>query len=290
MDLIISTDLGHDPDDFFAITYLIAAGVNVRALVVDPGDPDQLAIAHFIRSECSLDFPIACGKLNRMNNSSGSIHHDLLKKYRRGLAEKSDGLGEVIIKETLDKFPQAELFTIGPPRSVGKFLRENPGTKITRSVMQGGFLPYSHHNFSANIYPDMADKLMMPTFNMNGDREGTWSLLSGNIDERRFIGKNICHTVIYDRDVFKNKIGKPINRASELFVEASAMYFSKEKSKKFHDPTAAVGVLHPEVFDWVRGTPFYDMGKWGTTLSPNGDYIAANVNYNKLWEYIGEFK
>ncbi len=50
MNLIIETDIGHDPDDLFAICYLAAAGVNIRAICVSPGDPDQIAIARPCRS------------------------------------------------------------------------------------------------------------------------------------------------------------------------------------------------------------------------------------------------
>jgi hypothetical protein len=43
IDLIVETGLGHDPDDFFTLCYLAAAGVRLRAITVVPGDRDQLA-------------------------------------------------------------------------------------------------------------------------------------------------------------------------------------------------------------------------------------------------------
>ena len=48
MNLIIETDIGRDPDDLFAIAYLIAAGANVRAVLISPGDPDQIAVARLL--------------------------------------------------------------------------------------------------------------------------------------------------------------------------------------------------------------------------------------------------
>ena len=48
--IIIDTDLGHDPDDFFAICYLSAIGVKIDAIVLSPGDLDQIAFANFLVS------------------------------------------------------------------------------------------------------------------------------------------------------------------------------------------------------------------------------------------------
>ena len=45
LDLIVETDLGHDPDDFFTLCYLAAAGVRLRALCVVPGDRQLVAVA-----------------------------------------------------------------------------------------------------------------------------------------------------------------------------------------------------------------------------------------------------
>jgi inosine-uridine nucleoside N-ribohydrolase len=80
MNLIIETDIGHDPDDFFALCYLASAGVDIRGIMICPGDPDQIAIARLFCKEIGLDIPIGASKLDRTKLSSGSIHHDLLKK------------------------------------------------------------------------------------------------------------------------------------------------------------------------------------------------------------------
>ena len=91
----------------------------------------------------------------------------------------------------------------------------------------------------------------------------------------------------YDKDIheYVGPILKEKNRAGELFVEAMDMYLNRHSGKKFHDPSAAVSHLHGQVFDWVFGQPVREAGKWGTDPSGN-DLVAANVNYNELWEYI----
>ena len=44
MNLIVETDIGHDPDDFFALCYLHSAGINIRAILVTIGHPYQIEI------------------------------------------------------------------------------------------------------------------------------------------------------------------------------------------------------------------------------------------------------
>ncbi len=284
--MIIETDLGHDPDDYFAICYLVAAGIKIDALVITPGDKDQLAIGKFLRDELCLDFPIGFSKISD-KLSSGSIHRDLLKKYDRDCTFKGDGFGEDIIEEVAR--PDSEMFVIGPPVSTGKYFMD-PQSRvkalanrdIAKLTMQGGFLSYKLHPYATILVPHMINKMWMPTFNMNGSRTGTVNICNANICERRFCGKNVCHTVIAKSDLIDN-MAKPQTRAAELFMEGLRFLVG---DKKFHDPVAAVCHLHPEIGNWVRGKPTKMEGGWGTILDDNGDYILAGLDYDKFWDHI----
>lgn len=121
-DLIVETDIGHDPDDFFAVCYLVAAGVRVRAILVVPGDPDQIAIARLLCKELKLDIPIGASKLGRTKRSSGSIHHELLKRYGHTLDAQPDAQGNKVIEDVLALYPGSEFFVIGPVTSLGTYL------------------------------------------------------------------------------------------------------------------------------------------------------------------------
>jgi len=286
MNLVISSDLGHDADDFFAICYLAAAGYKIRALVLTPGDPDQIAIAQFLIEELQIPAKLGVSKLNREKLSSGSIHHELLRKYKRGLAGKANSMGKDVLREVYLEYPDCEAFIIGPPTNFGGFLKENPDIYVPKLVMQGGFLSYNSHNFATHKSDKMIGQDTMPTFNMNGDPKATHTILSANIGERYFVGKNVCHTVLFTKERLE-QFAPAQCRASELFMEAAQMYFAKHQDKKWHDPTASLALNHGEVFDFVRGNPYNSKGKWGTQLDPDGAYIAANVNYEKIWEYIG---
>jgi inosine-uridine nucleoside N-ribohydrolase len=284
MDVIVETDIGHDPDDFFALCYLIAAGVKVRGVLVVPGDPDQIAVVRFLCSRVGLDIPIGASKLNRVKRSSGGVHHWLLSRYGHPLDSAPDGYGPDVFEAVIDQHPAAELFVIGPVTSVGASLSRRP-TPIARATMQGGFLGYHQHSFPCRRIQEWEGRSWMPTFNLNGDRRGAESFCSAPVRERLFVGKHVCHTVVYDAGVYR-KMEKPRNVAAELFMEGMGEYLQRHESKKFHDPTAAVCMLHPEIASWVRGKVVKIEGGWGTVLQEDGDWVIAGIDYEALWGHI----
>jgi inosine-uridine nucleoside N-ribohydrolase len=133
MNLIVETDIGHDPDDFFALCYLASAGVNIRAIMICPGDPDQIAIARLFCKEVGLDIPIGASKLDRNKLSSGSVHHDMLRKYGHKLEASPDGLGADLLPSVFREYPDSEVFVIGPVTSLGLHLATYPEQRISRA-------------------------------------------------------------------------------------------------------------------------------------------------------------
>ncbi len=279
MRLIIETDLGHDPDDFFAITYLLAAGVDIALILITPGDPDQIAIARLICDECSPRTRIGVPKLGRTKLSSGSIHHEMLKRYGRSLTAEADEVGTRAIY--LSYRPDDELFIIGPVTSVGAYLKDRP-SDFKRATMQGGFVSYTAFRPSV-VLPQFEGKSFMPTFNLNGDRKGAEAFLAADL-KRQMVGKNVCHTILFDRARFAS-FKPPTSRAAELFHEAATLYFAKHDSKKFHDPIAAVCHLHPEVGQWAGGHPVKMGDGWGT--APGDDAVLVDLDRDKAWDYLG---
>ena len=286
MNLIVETDLGHDPVDFFAICWLISVGVNIRAILVTPGDPDQLAIANFIVKECGLNIPVGTDRLDRAKPSSGGVHHKLLDKYGYTRQGVHDGLGQNVMKDVIVQYPDCELFIIGPVTSVGQYLRENPAASF-RSTMQGGFLGYHQHNVPCEQLDKFKNLDCVPTFNLNGDRKGAMLYAEANID-RRWVGKHVCHTIVYNSEIHA-RLAVPKDRASELFKEGMSIYLANHDENKFHDPTAAVCCVYPEIATWVRGRTVKKGEGWGTELDGN-DRIIADVDRMQLWDHICNFK
>ncbi len=287
MKLIVETDIGHDPDDLFAICYLVAAGVDLRALLVTPGDPDQVAIARLLLDEIGCEnVPIGVSHLGREKYSSGSIHHDLLRKFKMGLDGRHDGEGIDIMQSVLGMDRDCELFVIGPVCTIGAYFAKHPTAMFTRATMQGGFLPYKYYRPSITL-SKFEDKNEVPTFNLNGDRSGGERFLAADIQDRRMVGKNICHTVEYNA-ILAAGIRNTTHPAAKLFADASAMYFERHDMKKFHDPTAAVLHLHPEIGEWYAGKTTKSKSGWTTV--PGDDMILKEIDRDKLWEHLQEMK
>lgn len=283
MDLIVETDVGHDPDDLFTLCYLLAAGVDIRAVLVTPGDPDQVAIARFICERAGKsEIPIGVSHLDREKNSSGSIHHELLRKYNWPLSASHDGPGVEIMEWVLEDSPDAELLIIGPASTVGQYLLKHPNAKFERATMQGGFLPYSMYR-PLMTQPKFEGKDEIATFNLNGDRTGGKAFLEANIEDRRMVGKNICHNVVFYSEHLR-MLRNLKHPAARLFEEAARMYFSHHGDKKFHDPTAACLHLYPEIGTWYKGKTIQRRGGW--TTGDGDDLILADIDYRLLWEHL----
>jgi inosine-uridine nucleoside N-ribohydrolase len=284
MDLIVETDLGHDPDDFFALCYLAAAGVRLRAITVVPGDRDQLAVARMMVQFLGLDIAVGASKPDSRKCSSGGMHYEVLDRFGFPREADHDGPGHEVLAAVMASHPGCEFLVIGPCTSTARYLARPDAIVPRRLTMQGGFLGYHLHAPKVRL-PEFEGKTWMPTFNLNGDRKGAEILLKAPIPERRFVGKNVCHTLLYDRAFHATM--PPADAASSaavLFMAGMAAYLAKHDEKKWHDPTAAACHLHPEIGTWVRGRVERIEGGWGTIADEGGDRILADIDREALWE------
>jgi pyrimidine-specific ribonucleoside hydrolase len=290
MDLIVETDLGRDPDDLFALCYLVAAGVRLRAVAISPGHPDQIAVARLLLREMGLDIPVGASKYEADKRSSGGVHYDLLDKYGASRSGTPDGDSQAVIRNAFEAYPDAELFVIGPATGSGRYLA-SAQRPISRATMQGGFLPYHYHNHSCEMVNSFMGKDWMPTFNLNGDRVGGQWFIDGPVTDRAFVGKNVCHTLVFDRSRL-DSMERPRCRASELFIEAMNLYLHRHDGKKFHDPCAAVCHIHPEIGTWVLGKTTKLGGGWTTIvgLADCRDRVLADIDREKFWEKIYTYR
>lgn len=279
MSLIIETDLGHDPDDLFAILWLIAAGIDISAIVITPGNPDQIRMAEFIRTETSTDFAIGAAKLGQTKLSSGSVHHALLNHYGWSLRGDDDVLLGVDVIREFRTSRADELLIIGPPFNVGAYLSAPYSYPFAHATMQGGCVPYSYYQPLVVLDPFLG-KDWMSTFNLNGDRRGAERFLSAPFP-RRMVGKNVCHTIVFEPQHQLSFFAPPPNRAAELFLEAGTFL---GRDKKFHDPVAAVCHLRPEIGVWKTGKTVKRESGWTTV--PGDDQVLVDLDRDAFWEYL----
>ena len=261
-------------------------------LILNPGDLDQIAIAEFISKETKQGF-IICKTKNSNKIGEGGAHKKLLNKYGHCLSKEcviDCSLSEVMMEGAIVN-DAADLLIIGPPKISGKYVDKN--RKLPDSLtMQGGFLDYNNNPYlsPSNYLDKMMGKHTMPTFNMNGAPKETLALVSSGIKQKRFVGKNVCHTIVFNKEHL-SRMSKPKCRASELFIKMAKIYLGEHDEKKFHDPLAAVLHLHPEIGKWVNGSPYGTNGEWGTILNEASvNFVLGDVDRDKFWNYIYNWK
>ena len=290
MNLILETDIGRDADDFFTLLYLLAnPAVNVRAITVSPGDKDQVTLVKTILKECgATHIPVGVGKLDRDKNSVGGMHLKFLAKYGDGRLIDHDEFGPTLVKNTMAEYPDAECLCIGPLHSIGGYLLA--GGSLGRCTMQGGFVGYEQHNVAVERLDKFEGLDKVETFNLGGYKQGSQAFVFGDVRERQFVGKNVCHTILYgeEQQQFVKSDGAR-GREHELFIQAMDMYLAEQPFKAFHDPTAAVCHLHPEIGTWMEGKLAYKQGKWGGHPETPGDQLLIDIDRNALWEHIKNF-
>ena len=292
MDLIVETDIGHDPDDYFTLCHLHAAGVRIRAILVSPGHRYQVAIARAFCAEVGLDVPVGIAKETSVVKTGGtSFHMALLRKMGHPTEADPDGFGHELLGGVLEDHPDSDVFICGPVKNVGRYMIEHPEREFGRVTMQGGFLGYDLHGHDVERLPKFKGKVAVPTFNLNGSKdEGLFLASRAKVGDLRFVGKNVCHTILYDRARHEwMRRRKPSCRAMELFMEGMDLYLygKRHREKKFHDPTAAVCHLHPEIGTWVGGRLYREGGWWGTKVEEGTNTrVLADVDREGLWDFI----
>lgn len=287
MELIIETDLGRDPDDFFAIIYLLQTGIDISLICIQPGDPDQIGFGKAFLKACGKQIPIVSSKLNRNKSSLSGPHKEFANKMSWQCDSQSDGIATDLLNKIWNA--DTEFFVCGPCSVVGPFVKDK---KISKLTMQGGYISYEDLH-ALNIYPvDENPKFLgqkeVPSFNPGGDKKATFALSEADISDRRFVSKNICHTILYDRDRHQQICTRPSKGIlDDMFRRYMDLFLQNQTHKAFHDPVAAVCHMRPELATWVRGDLYYKEGKWGFNAANDGkSQIIGELERIKFWEEI----
>jgi len=185
MKLLIETDIGHDPDDFFALCYLFTAGVDVKAILITPGDESQIAVVDFILKILDKsNIPIGVPLLGRRKEIPTNIHRGMLDKYKFPHFSTNAVLSHQLAMDILSQHGDIEFFGCGPLKTFGHIELQY---QLNKAVMQGGFIGYNTHGLPVKKLEKYLGKERVPTFNLNGDVLGSFNFLKMDIKERRFI-------------------------------------------------------------------------------------------------------
>jgi len=263
-----------DPDDFLTLLFLLGrTDINLKAVTITPGTPDQIGLIQTALSWFAKKIPVGAYDLKYPKSCVSSWHYTVFGNITPSL-DAIEG-SEVLIQYCDEN---TTLLTGAPLKNLGNAIRinENRGgglLQIGHWVAQGGFA-------GEGVVPQekqlskFKGKTTCPTYNLGKDPESAHLALNfDGIKVKRFVSKNVCHGVYYDANLHK-QLEKVKNQhlAFELIWKAMEHYLKKHPAgKKFHDPLAACCAINEKIGTWKEVELYQKQREWGSRLCPNSN-------------------
>lgn len=277
-----------DPDD--VIMLCLAAGhsqINIRAVTITPGTNEQVGLVKYILRKIGLKIPVGSNKIGYESRCVSGFHYKWFGSIQE---EAPDGEGYEIIMDMLIRYPNLVLLTGGPLKNLSKISEE---FTINKWVAQGGFA-------GDNIVPEkfrlekFSGRITCPTYNFNGDPKTAFKILeSKKVKEKYLVSKNVCHGIVYDREMhqlFSKCKGR--SKGLDLVIEGMQIYLAnRPEGKKFHDPLALAVLIDPSVCEFKEVEMFRQRGEWGAQEKEGTNtFISIKADKNKMIEVLTDEK
>jgi len=255
-----------DPDDF--LTLLLLAdhpAVRLRAVTVTPGTPDQIGLVRWALQRLGkADLPVGAFDLERDKQCVSAWHYRVYGNIppSRDAAPAVEVLLAVCNASTT-------LITGAPLRNLGAAIRSDRGLTLGRLVAQGGFAGEGVVPPELQL-PKFAGMTTCPSYNLNGDPSAALLALAyPGIGVRRFVSKNVCHGVSYDRELHARiALVRDARPSLAMIWQGMDAYLRKHPAgKKFHDPLAACCAIDEQIGTWAEVELYRDAGGWGSRLA-----------------------
>lgn len=246
---MILTDFGHDPDDLIALSYIIEKGKIPNVIILSPGFKEQVSILSGFLKSYNLSVTIAtCQDKQSDNYNSG--------KHRMFISEPFSHFS--LTHEKLVGFVEKKALIIGPARNLGGKL------KCNKMYFQGGYSPNS-----LDPLEKFKGMKSVQSFNPSGAKTDFNMLLESNdIEEKHYIGKNVCHGYTKS-DLQRHWV--PKNKLVRKFFD------ELEPSKKMHDVLAAQLYLNDDIGIWEQAKPCWDGMKLTTVPTDEKIYSLIGI-------------
>jgi len=272
-----------DPDDFLTLLLLLGhPDVRLKAVTITPGSAEQVGLVRRALGWFGRELPVGAHNLDHPKPSVSTWHY---KVY--GQAEPSreaEPGGEVLLRHCDDN---TTLLTGAPLKNLGAALRlgGESAFRVGRWVAQGGFA-------GEGVVPrerqleQFRGRTTCPTFNLNGDPKSALAALQfPGIGVRRFVSKNVCHGVFYDRAMHQRvEEVKDRSRSLGLIWKGMEAYLrASPAGKKFHDPLAACCAIDEAIATWAEVELYRARGEWGARPCPgSGTWIITDYDPDRF--------
>jgi hypothetical protein len=249
MTLLLHTDIGHDPDDIIALSYLISRGDYVPSIVsISPGFSEQALIVDSIYRQFGLNRPTI-----RRASAPNKVY------------QRSKALNEIIAlgkDDSMELCPNSPIecsttLVIGPPKGLD--------VKCYRMIFQGGYSPNS-----ISPLEKFAGQMSVPSFNPNGARRDFLHLRDkAEINRRYYVGKNVCHGY--------KKLAVPANVTKGFPPAIKRYYDGLSPDKAMHDLLAAMMMIYPDRGVWGNEMPVFVEGGMSTVPTDREIYTLVGL-------------
>jgi pyrimidine-specific ribonucleoside hydrolase len=134
----------NDPDDYMTLCLLTThPKVNLKAITIDPGAPEQVAIVKYVLNQTKrtdvrvgvpdnrkYTFP------NRKDPVVSNFHYKIIPQLR---PDYSAELCDKVLHETFNNYPDTIILTGAAVTNIANFLKKYPDVIVKKWVAQGGF-------------------------------------------------------------------------------------------------------------------------------------------------------
>lgn len=275
-----------DPDDAFTLCILAThPEVNLVAITVTPGSYEQIGVVRELLKRLDKNVPIGSYRFEHKEAVS-SFHYKWLGKI--GPAEP-DGEGYFILSKAFEDYPNATLLTGAPLNNPGALISYTNLSTPKRWVCQGGFAGDSVVPKELRL-SKFDGKETCPTFNLNGNPKAALALIDTNrIQEKTFVSKNICHGVVWDKEMHDRMRPHQHNYIGlSMIFDAMEIYLdNKPTGKAFHDPLAACVAINESICQYEKVKLYRQKGEWGSRLDESSDSkITVSVNRQRFEDIL----
>lgn len=192
--LVLSTDIGFDPDDFIALNLCLAnPRFDLVGILVEPGSRDQVGLVHSIlKFNNREEIPVASNKDARTRHMGfvSRLHGRCVEKLGEPLVAKEAYHDDrELLESCLLEDPRTCLVTIGPPIIAHRWIDySTESTIIPVSYSMGGF----HGGYHSGKV------CLSQEYNFGRDPASAVKLVNTKrITKRVVVSKNVTHHVFY---------------------------------------------------------------------------------------------
>ena len=187
-----------DPDDFLTLLLLLGhPDVNLKAVTVTPGSADQVGLIRRALGWFDRDLSVGAHNLDHPRPCVSLWHY---KVYGQVPPSREAEPGGRCCCVTVTRTPPC---SPAPRSRTSERHCDSPATRGPLSGWAAGLrrvaLPVRALSRAAQL-EQFKGRATCPTFNLNGDPKSALAALQfPGIGSRRFVSKNVCHGVFYDR-------------------------------------------------------------------------------------------